>query len=71
MYGVSKKVKCTENDLCSQTTVTVVVADKCLGGICSGTGKRHFDLSGTACTNMASPGTALNLLNTPVVLILF
>ena len=71
MYGVSKEVKCTENGMCSQTAVTVVITDECPGGICSGAGKRHFDLSGTAFTDMASPGTASNLFNTRVVSILF
>jgi len=69
--GACYHVKCTENGLCSQTAVTVVITDECPGGICSGSGKKHFDLSGTAFTDMASPGASSNLLNTGVVSILF
>ena len=57
--------------MCSQSAVTVVITDECPGGICSGAGKIHFDLSGTAFSDMASPGTSLNLLNAGVVSILF
>lgn len=54
------QVKCTENSVCSQIAVTVVITDECPGGICSRTGKKHFDLSGTSLTDIAYPG-ATNL----------
>ena len=71
MYGVSKQVKCTKNGLCPQRAVTVVITDECPSGICSGIGKIHFDLSGTAFTDIASPNTASSLLRTRVISILF
>ena len=71
MYGVSKQVKCTENGFCSQTVVTMVIIDECPTRIFSGTGKRHFDLSGTSFTDMVSPSTTSTLINAGVILILF
>jgi len=69
--GACYQVKCTENSVCSQTAVTVVITDECPGGICSGTGKIHFDLSGTSFRDMATPGASSDLLNAGVVSILF
>lgn len=51
--------------------MTVVIADECPGGICSGSGKIHFDLSGTAFNDLASPSTSSDLLKTGVISILF
>lgn len=66
--GACYQVKCTENGLCSQSPVTVVITDECPGGICSGSGKIHFDLSGTSFSDM---GTSSNLLNAGILSILF
>eukprot|EP00253_Pinus_taeda_P012898 PITA_12898 len=58
-------VKCTGNPLCSETGVTVVVADE-------SSGQSQFVLSGTAFQDMASdPRRGTDLLNAGVVSALF
>ncbi|KAH9323466.1 hypothetical protein KI387_018105, partial [Taxus chinensis] len=65
--GECYQVKCAEKDVCSQTPVSVVITDECPG--CS---SNHFDLSGTAFSDMAiSPARASDLLNAGVVPIFF
>eukprot|EP00253_Pinus_taeda_P024146 PITA_24146 len=65
-----KQVKCTRNDLCNPTGVTVTITDSCPGGVCA-TGTPHFDLSGVAIGDIAAPGKADALRNAGVVPILF
>jgi hypothetical protein len=54
--GVCYEVKCNHTDLCKPTATDVVITDLCPGGaFCDGSFP-HFDLSGTAISNMAISG---------------
>lgn len=65
LFCLRNQVKCTGNPLCSETGVTVVVADE-------SSGQSQFVLSGTAFQDMASdPRRGTDLLNAGVVSALF
>ncbi|GLJ09544.1 hypothetical protein SUGI_0111530 [Cryptomeria japonica] len=65
--GECYQVKCKESSVCSQTPVNVVITDECPG--CP---SNHFDLSGTAFSDMAvGPAKISSLLNEGRVSILF
>ena len=51
--------------------MTIVITDICpTGGVC-GSGKTHFDLSGTSFDSIASPSRDEDLLKIGIVTILF
>ncbi|KAJ7523956.1 hypothetical protein O6H91_18G070100 [Diphasiastrum complanatum] len=68
--GSCYRVKCMDGTLCSNNPVTVVITDECPGGYCA-SGRTHFDLSGTAFSQMADPGLSQALLNSGAVQVLY
>ncbi|KAJ7523951.1 hypothetical protein O6H91_18G069900 [Diphasiastrum complanatum] len=68
--GSCYRVKCMDGALCSNNPVTVVITDECPGGYCA-SGRTHFDLSGTAFSQMANPGRSPALLNSGAVQVLY
>ncbi|CAK9207670.1 unnamed protein product [Sphagnum jensenii] len=54
--GVCYEIQCTNSGLCKSTPTTVVVTDLCPGGAWCDGSNPHFDLSGTAFSNLAVPG---------------